>query len=383
MLLLIGRYLSSNKFLLFLIIILNLRDFLEHMHTMEYKRLPLEQVYSKSLLKQCNDIMEMIEFDHQSSTHNIANHLASNAGSSRKTQIFRRKDDDGKIIAKSYPKNANFIQRLSFPLNSDTLKREFLMRANNFDLQFCPHESIDRFVYFLSNMSGHNETYVWLLLLTNAQLILHSHLEEQGFPVPRSYGLCGYTLYQEHVGDTLEVFKNANFDIKLRIAKQLLEAALKFTNGFRDYHIYITDLTADNLVYNVERDKLYFIDLNTAYIVDSRSVLFRENVDKHELIECDNCFAFVPDRLCSYSVSDLNLLSACLFLREDLKGDRTKGFLKPIPSEITVKYPNLEWLLDNCVSGVEGDLTGTIQEMSRFRSTLTLIELIGEILNDF
>ncbi|XP_017465317.1 PREDICTED: uncharacterized protein LOC108358466 [Rhagoletis zephyria] len=384
---LILRHLYSNKFLLLLIFVLNLRDFLEQLHTYEFKRYPLEQIYSKSQIKQCEVIFESLEYDYQSSTHNIFSHLLAKTGSRRKTQIFRSKSGVNKIIAKSYPKSLEFIKLLNFPLNRELLKREFHLQAPSLDFQFCPHESIQRFVNFFSTTSGYNETTVWLFMLTNAQLFLQPYLQKHGFPVPQTFGICGFTAYQEHVGQTVEHFYPADFQIKLRIVRQLLEAALIFTNGFEGYRIYITDLTSDNLVYNVERDKLYFVDLNTVYIVDANSTIDSDGVDHHDLIACDNCFAFVPDRLCTNGLSDLNVLESCLFIREDLKGDQTKGFLKPIPAEMEVKYPNLVQLLDECVEGATYKENSSVNNnnnignynMSRFMAAIKLIELLTNI----
>ncbi|XP_054737035.1 uncharacterized protein LOC129243768 isoform X2 [Anastrepha obliqua] len=382
MLIYLFRILMSNKFLFFLICVVNLRDFLDNLHKYEFKRQPLEQLYSKSQIKQCKEIYESLDFDYPSAAHNVLSFLGSKTKSRRRTQIYRTKNGDTKVIAKSYPGSLDIIKRLTFPLNRELLKREFLTNAQHLDLQFCPHESIQQFVNFFSITSGHNETTVWLCMLTNAQLILQPYFEMHGFPVPATYGICGFTVFQEHVGKTLDHFYNANFRIKLRIAIQLLQAALKFTNGFEGYRIYITDLTADNLVYNVKRDKLYFIDLNTAYIVDAKSVINTEAVDHHELIECNDCFAFIPDRLCQNSISDLNLLESCLFLREDLKGDRVKGFLGPLPMQVLVKYPLLVRLLDWCVEGGDSSEGNTFENMARFRATINLIELLKSILND-
>lgn len=382
MLYLIIRILCSKKFQLLLIILLNFRDMVNYMISIQVDDLPIDHLFGKSAVRNCRYILANLDYD-ESNTQNLISHLVSRFGSQRKTQIFRSKITGNKIMGKSYPKSYKIIRALNFPLNREYLRKEYLAQVVGSDLHICPHGSIQQFVNFFTTHSDYNETTVWLLMLTNPQLLLHPYLEHHGFPVPQLFGICGLTIFQEHVGPTLQHFYKANFEIKLRIAKQLLESALKFTNGFEGYRMYITDLTADNLIYNEESDKLFFIDLNTAFIVDSKDTIHKDGIDQHENIECDDCFAFVPDRLCSYGISDVNLLESCLFLRENLKRDRTSGFLKPIPADITAKYPNLEMLLDSCVNGVIKTETGSVEEMSRFLTTLKLIELFSDILNEF
>uniref|UniRef100_A0A0A1WJ15 UPF0672 protein C3orf58 homolog n=1 Tax=Zeugodacus cucurbitae TaxID=28588 RepID=A0A0A1WJ15_ZEUCU len=377
------RFLLSKRFMILLIVILNARDFIDHMISLKVKDIQLDHIFGKSLVKQCNYILANVEYD-EANTHNILGHLISRFGSHRHTAMFQSKiNQNDKIIAKSYPKSMEIMRSLTYPLNREYLRKEYMAKVFKSDLHICPHESVQQFVNFFTTHSGHNETAVWLFLLTNPQVLIHPYLQAHGFPVPPLFGICGLTIFQMHVGQTLQHFYEANFDIKLRIAKQLLEAALKFTNGFEGFRMYITDITADNLIYNVERDKLYFIDLNTAYIVHAGSTTNSDDIDQHENIACDDCFAFVPIRLCTYGISDMNLLESCRFLREDLKRDRTKGFLKPIPTEITTKYTDLETLLDNCVDGGIKTEAETIEENSRFLTTLKLIELISNILNEF
>lgn len=382
MLYLITRILRSKKFQILLIVLLNFHDFVDYTIRLKVEDFPIDHLFGKSLVRNCRYILANLEYD-DSYAQNLISHLAGSFGNHRKTQVFRSKITGNKIIGKSYPKSYKIIRALTFPLNREYLRKEYLTQVIESDLHICPHASIQQFVNFFTIHSEYNETTVWLLLLTNPLLLIHPYLEHQDFPVPQLFGICGLTTFQEHVGQTLQHFNKANFEIKLRIAKQLLESALKFTNGFEGYRIYITDLTADNLIYNEERDKLYFIDLNTAFIVDSRSTIYKDGIDQHENIECDDCFAFVPDRLCMYGISDLNLLESCLFLHEDLKSDRTKGFLKPIPAEITAKYPNLEALLDSCVDGKIKTETDSAENITRFHTTLKLIELFSDILNEF
>lgn len=77
-----------------------------------------------------------------------------------------------------------------------------------------------------------------------------------------------------------------------------------------NYRIYFTDATPDNIVINDATLRLSFVDLDSVIIVDSH-IAQKNTVNRHEQIDCDYCFAFIPDELCSYHLTDINLFSVC------------------------------------------------------------------------
>lgn len=76
------------------------------------------------------------------------------------------------------------------------------------------------------------------------------------------------------------------------------------------YRIYFTDATPDNVVVNKATLRLTFVDLDSLLIVDSHAIQ-TNHVNRHEQIDCEHCFAFIPDELCSHQLSDINLFSVC------------------------------------------------------------------------
>lgn len=74
--------------------------------------------------------------------------------------------------------------------------------------------------------------------------------------------------------------------------------------------IYFTDATPDNIVVNESTLRLTIVDLDSLLIVDSHRIP-NSIVNRHEQIDCEHCFAFIPDELCSYQLSDINLFSVC------------------------------------------------------------------------
>uniref|UniRef100_A0A1A9ZHT2 PIP49_C domain-containing protein n=1 Tax=Glossina pallidipes TaxID=7398 RepID=A0A1A9ZHT2_GLOPL len=240
--------------------------------------------------------------------------------------------------------------------------------------QYCPIDDIESFLSQLKTYLNLKLETLWLYALTNIDLLLKPLLYDLNFPVPRTWHTCGFTLIEDNAGQSLHYFYGENFFQKLEIAKQLLEACLQFSNGFANYRLYITDLTADNIVYDVTKSKLYLIDLDTIFIVDSSKAEYYNSVHRYEYEICEGCFSYQPLDICNYNISDVNIFLACQFLTEDLYQRKTGGFLYPIPQSIQERYPNLEKLLNQCVQCTHSNCH------NRFDSAQNTINLIKEIL---
>lgn len=76
--------------------------------------------------------------------------------------------------------------------------------------------------------------------------------------------------------------------------------------------IYLTDATPDNIVVDATTFDVTFIDLDNLFLVDSEILTNNGITHRHEKIDCDGmCFAYVPEELCSYHLSDINLFAIC------------------------------------------------------------------------
>lgn len=105
-----------------------------------------------------------------------------------------------------------------------------------------------------------------------------------------------------------------NFLISIYPTFYLLYAFIFSTENlnFHEYYrVYFTDATPDNFVVNRSTLRLTFVDLDSLLIVDSHIITQTNIINRHEQIDCDHCFAFIPDELCSYQLSDINLFSVC------------------------------------------------------------------------
>lgn len=76
--------------------------------------------------------------------------------------------------------------------------------------------------------------------------------------------------------------------------------------------IYLTDATPDNIVVDASTFDVTFVDLDNVFLVDSETLTNKRIIHRHEKIDCDGmCFAYVPEELCSYHLSDINLFAIC------------------------------------------------------------------------
>lgn len=91
-----------------------------------------------------------------------------------------------------------------------------------------------------------------------------------------------------------------------------------FSFIFFYFRIYLTDASPDNIVVSKETLKISFIDLDNVIVVDSTAYNGSSHAPepwktthKHEKIDCDGCFAYVPEELCSHHLSDINIFAVC------------------------------------------------------------------------
>lgn len=231
-------------------------------------------------------------------------------------------------------------------------------------LQMCSKTVFDK-VFKTKTLS--NLVY----LNVDAQPLILPILHKHNLPVPKVFQTCGFTIFESYEGKSLTKFFYSPFKTRLQIAVQLLQAALQFTAGFDSFRVYLTDLNPDNIVYNPETKKLTFVDLDDIILVDSEENTIESH--RHEMIECDGCFAYSQQSICAAKSSDINLFSACQFLREDLKGDKSKGFLHPIPEDILQDFPEMLEVLDYCIDCREGECS------RRFDVVSELIDILNSI----
>lgn len=188
-----------------------------------------------------------------------------------------------------------------------------------------------------------------------------------------------------------------------------------FIKSQAKFRFYLTDGTPDNIVVNKETLQPVFIDLDDLIIVDSKAYACAESNDtmveepitwrqihRHEKIECNGCFAYVPDELCAHHLSDINLFAICQvskalkqmpfivktnllhiyyfflafkLLLEDLNGNRNNGLLHTISDYVIENYPDFLPMLEQCVYCSDKNLCE-----NRFPVVNRIVQQIDQIL---
>lgn len=196
---------------------------------------------------------------------------------------------------------------------------------------------------------------------------------------------------ESYDGLTMDHFYQSDLRKRMTIAKNLIKGAVQMTHGFQGFRIYLTDATKDNIAVNEGDLSISFIDLDDV-IVQHVSLFPATNASKlpqnaanschrHEIIECDNCFAYSTQDICSHPESDINIFTICQLLLENLTRNRAKGFLYVPPEDLAPQirdnYATIVQLLTTCVYCDRG------QCPDRMELAHQLVTLIVQLLQDF
>lgn len=95
------------------------------------------------------------------------------------------------------------------------------------------------------------------------------------------------------------------------------------------------------------------------------------------MIECDGCFAFIPDEICNHHLSDINIFSVCQLLLEDLHENEERGLLHSAPTEILSEFPDLSEYLSECMH-----CDSTLGCRNRLKSGKHLLKVFNDILSE-
>ncbi|XP_046810798.1 uncharacterized protein LOC111688262 isoform X2 [Lucilia cuprina] len=250
----IQRQFSHIRFIFLLIIVLNTLDTKDHtnrpqtLHRKHFERdLKYCQKCFEHQIHDCLNFFNLIETDKEFSLRQLIN-LLPERSCKRNNQLVQLKNSHEKLITKYLFNTKNLGKN---KLKIKELKQKFFQQHEGLQgMQFAPLKSFEIFIkdFFLNDVHLNlTEITIWHYLINNIQPLLMPLLEQHNFPVPKTFKVCGFTLYQQYAGQDLYHYYQMEFPLKLEISKQLLQAALKFSYGFNNYRFYITDLTADNM----------------------------------------------------------------------------------------------------------------------------------------
>ncbi|XP_020800238.1 deleted in autism protein 1 homolog [Drosophila serrata] len=223
-----------------------------------------------------------------------------------------------RLVAKRKALNRKTVQ-------VNNLEEDFLhLRERPGGFHLCrTGTNTSRFVTYLEHR-GHSSPSIWFYLTYDVSPLLLRELHSLGFPVPRPYGTCGLIHFQEDAGRTLTHYAEKEEAIRMKLARQVLELSLKFTFGFADFRLYLTDLTADNLAYDEASGKVTIVDVDSLVLVDSTST--EGHALRYEPLPGEG-FTFDVSSFCTGQQMDANVYQACLLLRDFLRPNDTMQLL--------------------------------------------------------
>ncbi|XP_055530986.1 uncharacterized protein LOC129721906 isoform X2 [Wyeomyia smithii] len=196
------------------------------------------------------------------------------------------------------------------------MRRQILDRDLYEGAIICPLGDDRALERFLRKFSDLTDAVKMILMRTNVQSLALKLANSHGAPVPKFIFQAGFTLVESFDGEALSSFYNGLFETRVLVAIELINAMMAFNVELDGFRLYLTDLNPDNIVVKIQPDgaiKVSFVDLNNVIILDNQSErLGRNNTEiMHTLIDCDGCFAYVQEEICSYHNSDINLFSIC------------------------------------------------------------------------
>lgn len=134
--------------------------------------------------------------------------------------------ENKKVVIKYLADKENLLKT---DLTVKSLKNHFSNKDRVGGSILCPTgENYERF-YNFSRVESEKE--FWVMMNVDLQPILLKIFNETNLPVPKLFRTCGFSIVQSYEGTTLDHFYNHSFKIRLKIAKELITAAIQFTEG--------------------------------------------------------------------------------------------------------------------------------------------------------
>ncbi|CAG9863002.1 unnamed protein product [Phyllotreta striolata] len=271
--------------------------------------------------------------------------------------VFFATYDNKPVILKKLAHNSE-LRKFDREINDKIINLKLLKGTLNFKLTqtldnsefppfyICDNETFDAFWEVL-NLSNIKSTYT--VLSINAEPILFQLFnKEQAFPVPKFYGACGRLTVQENAGRPLLNIEKFTWYQRAKVAFNLLNAALNFTDKHREFRLYLTDISPDNIA--VDHDlEVSFIDLEHAILKkkSSDSSSSKTHYTRHDEVE----YSFDPKAICAGTLSDHNVYGICrLLLSKNAPWPMMEGgLLYNPPKNITSRHSKLFSHIEACV----------------------------------
>ncbi|RNA17123.1 deleted in autism 1 [Brachionus plicatilis] len=169
----------------------------------------------------------------------------------------------------------------------------------------------------LEDFYDHNLALLTILKINPEPIVLQILPKKDGWPFPEFFGSCGRIIVESLEDKTIDQYYNSPFQMRIKIAKRLLEAIKELEYNKFDIGVYLLDLGLENISYDEQNDKIYFIDAENVFLVDKLKIKAEHGEDFENLLNSDfeecgqygDCLSFNLDKMCESTQVDLNIYS--------------------------------------------------------------------------
>ncbi|XP_065183232.1 divergent protein kinase domain 2A-like [Sycon ciliatum] len=207
-------------------------------------------------------------------------------------------------------------------------------------------------------------------------VVLKAFPASDGWPFPHYYGACGRMIFVEDSGTDMSDYISEPWEVRIRVAKGLVDAIIKLTDNSELWIFYLLDLQYDNFAvrYDRQHDRyaVKLIDLEHMIIVHKKEPVFTGEVSRVDVepsisdsnLPCakdsEDCQAFSTPQLCAGGLQDTNYYYVCrnlLFARINWASGKivswADGLLHSPPAEADWT-PTLTQLVNECILNTRG-----------------------------
>ncbi|CAG9837960.1 unnamed protein product [Diabrotica balteata] len=259
-------------------------------------------------------------------------------------------------------------------INYKALKSElnFKLRGMDEKVQFPPFYVCDddTFELFFDSFNTTNIKTIYTILSINAEpVLLEMFSKKKYFPVPKLYGTCGRLIVQENFGKSVNNIEKYSWYKRALVAYKILQGVQNFTENHKDFRLYLTDISPDNVVVDEDLD-VSFIDMENAIIKKKTNSTEKEHYSSHDIDE----YSFNPREICESDKSDHNIYGVCRLLlsKNALWPMMDGGLLHNPPKEVTNRHWKLFDAIEACVHSPD--------EINRFDLSRQILNKLHAIL---
>jgi len=156
-----------------------------------------------------------------------------------------------------------------------------------------------------------------VLQINSEPIVLKLFKKEEKWPFPFYYGSCGRVFVESFEGRTLDFYLHSPFLKRVKIAKILLESLFKLDANELDLSVYMLDLSFENVAFNENTERVYFIDTENVVLVDKQLIreenpYWNESFYYMEFDDCaglGECLRYDVNEMCRNYFVDINFYS--------------------------------------------------------------------------